>query len=110
MIAHDGEETIVFHDAAGLRQVYWLRARTSDGEESRLRIAAGSPRRDSMGLSRRPRRLDYIASRGDSDTEVYWLPGDTSPYEKVRALLPNHLLRLDAQESEPVERYWPIED
>ena len=103
MIVHDGSETLLFHDAAGLRQVYWLR--TSD---ERL-VCASQPGllAERHGLSPDPAAVDYVRSRGDSDWEVYWLPGDRSPYEEVKALLPNHLLRLEAK---TVERYWPTED
>ncbi len=105
MIVHDGEETLLFHDAAGLRQVYWMAARDVDG----ALVCASQPGllAEVYGLSPDPAAVDYVRSRGDSDWEVYWLPGDRSPYEKVKALLPNHLLRLEAK---AVERFWPTED
>ena len=103
MIVNDGAETLLFHDAAGLRQVYW--SRTND---ERL-VCASQPGliAELFGLAPDPAAVDYVRSRGDSDWEVYWLPGDRSPYENVKALLPNHSLRLEAG---AVERYWPTDD
>lgn len=106
MVVHDGDETVLFHDAAGLRQVYYLRA--SEPQGARL-VCASQPGllAELHGLTPDPAALDYVKSRGDSDWEVYWLPGDTSPYQEVKALLPNHLLRI---EERAVARYWPTTD
>ena len=106
MIVHDGTETVLFHDAAGLRQVYYLQA---DGPNGPRLACASQPGllAEVFGLAPDPAAVDYVKSRGDSDWEVYWLPGDTSPYERVKALLPNHLLRL---EERTVARYWPTAD
>jgi hypothetical protein len=104
IVAHDGDETVVFHDAAGQRQIYYYGSTTPQGRST---VCASQPGliAETFGLAPDPAALDYIDSRGDSDTEVYWLPGDRSPYRDVRALLPNHLLRL---ESGVVARYWPV--
>lgn len=103
MIAHDGSETTLFHDAAALRQVYYLEADAPN--EPRL-VCASQPGliAELHGLTPDPAALDYLRSRGDSDWEVYWLPGDRSPYERVKALLPNHHLRLRQR---TMARYWP---
>jgi hypothetical protein len=99
MVAHDGERTVLFHDAAGLRQVYYHRVETRILCASQPGLLA-----EVAKLPVAPEALDYVRSRGDSDWEVYWLPGDRSPYDAVRALLPNHL--LDVEEGK-VARYWP---
>jgi hypothetical protein len=51
--------------------------------------------------------LGYIHSRELDDCEVYWLPGDASMYEEVKALLPNHYLNLRTGQS---HRFWPDAD
>ena len=106
MIVHDGRDTLLFHDAAGLRQVYYFQP----SEPAAGIVCASQPGliAETFGLAVDPAALDYVRSRGDSDCEVYWLPGDTSPYAEVKALLPNHLLRLI--ENGRAERYWPIAD
>jgi hypothetical protein len=105
MIAHDGHETVLFHDAAGLRQVYWFQPSESEAGI----VCASQPGliAEVFGLAVDPAALDYVRSRGDSDWEVYWLPGDTSPYEGVKALLPNHLLHLEDRGTARAVRYWP---
>jgi hypothetical protein len=109
MVVHDGHETMLFHDAAGLRQVYYFRLRGTDEAGGAGLACASQPGllAEQYGLTPDPAALDYVRSRGDSDWEVYWLPGDTSPYEEVKALLPNHLLRI---EEKKVARYWPTVD
>jgi hypothetical protein len=103
IIAHDGRQTLLFHDAAGLRQVYYSHVAARDGGGV---VCASQPGliAEVLGLAPSPEALDYVRSRGDHDSEVYWMPGDTSPYGGVRALLPNHLLRL---EDGAPSRYWP---
>ncbi|MFZ2650029.1 MAG: hypothetical protein WA210_07970 [Burkholderiaceae bacterium] len=103
IIAHDGEKTVLFHDAAGLRQIYYFQALIRGRQET---ICASQPGliAETFSLSPDPGAIDYVKSRGDSDSEVHWMPGDTSQYRDIRALLPNH--RLDLHNSE-VARYWP---
>jgi hypothetical protein len=106
MIAHDGRDTVLFHDAAGLRQVYYFQPH----EPAAGMVCASQPGliAEVFGLSVDPAALDYVRSRGDSDWEVYWLPGDTLPYAEVKALLPNH--RLSLVENGRAARYWPTAD
>lgn len=103
IVVHDGGRTLLFHDAAGLRQTYFTASPLSARD---LTVCASQPGliADRLGLSPDPEALDYIASLGDSDFGAYYLPGDTSPYQEIRALLPNHF--LDLSSGRP-ERYWP---
>jgi hypothetical protein len=104
LVAHDGAETIVFHDAAGLRPVYYLAPRRGvDGELAQCAAEPGLLARQN-GLELDPEALAYLRTRGDGDNEVYWMPGDTSPYAGIRALLPNHYLDLRTGQA---VRYWP---
>jgi len=104
LVVHDGADTIVFHDAAGLRPVYHeAAANGAAGELARCAAEPGLLARH-VGLALDPGALAYLRTRGDSDSEVYWMPGDTSPYAGVRALLPNHYLDLRTGQA---IRYWP---
>lgn len=108
LVAHDGADTIVFHDAAALRGVYY--AASSDGEGGYVARCASEPGLVAQlsGLPLDPEAVAYLRSRGvdRNDHEVFWMPGDTSPYEGVRALLPNHYLDLRTGRA---VRYWPTE-
>ncbi|MEX8492484.1 hypothetical protein [Sphaerotilus sp.] len=90
LVLQDGARTVVCHDATGLRQVSY--ARTADHGA----VCASHPGllAQVLALQPDPAVLDYIGSRGESDFEVYWLPGDRTLYREVRALLPNHTLDL----------------
>jgi hypothetical protein len=101
LIVHDGARTVIFQDAGGLRQVYFTARPDGVACAAQSGLLA-----EVFGLSPDPAALDYLRSRGDRDTEVYWLPGDRSAFEPVRALLPNHLLDLDTG---TVSRFWPTD-
>jgi hypothetical protein len=105
IIAADGDRVVLFHDAAAQRQVYYSLASESSHQDI---ICASQPGliADVLGLAPDPEAISYLNSRGDNDFEVYWMPGDTSQYHGVRALLPNHQLSL---EDGRAQRYWPTE-
>lgn len=88
MVLQEGPRTLVCHDATGLRQVVY--AQTADHAV----VCASHPGllAQVLALQPDPAALDYIRSRGDSEFEVYWLPGDRTLYREVKALLPNHTL------------------
>jgi hypothetical protein len=104
LVVHDGERTIVVNDAAGMRQVYY-----SSAGRSGAVVCASQPGliAECLGLAKHAEAVDFVRSRGDEDNEVYWLPGDRSPYDDVRLMLPNHYLDLG---SGKVARYWPSDD
>lgn len=100
IIAHDGEKTVLFHDATGLRQIYYFRT----GRQETVCASQPGLIAETFKILPDPQAIEYIKSRGGSDSEVYWMPGDASQYQGVRAVLPNH--RLDLNDGE-VTRYWP---
>jgi 2'-5' RNA ligase len=100
LIAH-GTETIVLHDATAQRQCYFTR------DASRGTITCGSEpglMAERLGLSLDPEAVAFVQSRPTDDYEVYWMPGDSTLYAGLAALLPNHTLSLT---SGTVRRFWP---
>jgi hypothetical protein len=100
-VVNDGPRTILFHDAAGLRQVYYTQG-ARPGEwwcASQPGLIASA-----LGLAMDPEAMAFMAARGGDAAEVYWMPGDTSMYAGVKLLLPNHYLDLATGTS---HRYWP---
>lgn len=104
LVVHDGRDTILFHDAAGLRSVYYARDPASN-----TTVCASQPIEiaERLKLAKDPEGRSFLQSREDDDCEVYWMPGDTSPYEDVKCLLPNHQLDVRAGRA---RRYWPDTD
>jgi hypothetical protein len=91
LIAHDGSETMVMHDATGQRQVHFSYDPGSGGL-----MCASEPgiMAEQLGLSMDSEAVDFIRSRTTDDYEIYWMPGDTSLFTGIKALLPNHALFL----------------
>ena len=105
LLVRDGAETLLFHDACGLRQVYWA----ASGVEAWCASQPGLVARQ-LGLAHDPQAVAYMATRGEDDGAVYWMPGDRSMYQAVRCLLPNHLLGLGAGQAPAARRFWPGPD
>lgn len=100
LLVNDGQETILLHDAAGLRQIYYAAADTVwCASETGLLANILNLHIDSEAEAL-TKSEDYRISG------VYWWPGDTSMYKEVRALLPNHYLNI---QSGTPHRYWPNE-
>ena len=96
-----GQESRIYHDAAGLRSVHYYFDET-DGT-----LYAGSQPnlfRDFLGLRRD--ELAVSAFEGPWVPKSNGWPGETTPVADVRRLLPNHY--LDCATGRPV-RYWPRE-
>jgi hypothetical protein len=102
LLWRDGADAVLFHDACGLRQVYWTLQDDAIWCASLPGLLART-----LGLERDEEALAYMASRGDDDSSVYWMPGDRSMYREVRCLLPNHLLSLGERRA---RRFWPRAD
>ncbi len=101
LIVHDGKETTVLHDATGQRQVYFTRPEIGESV-----VCASKPgvMAEQLGLTMDASAVDFIHSRKSDDYEIYWMPGDTSLYAEICALLPNHFLTL----SDGIcHRFWP---
>jgi hypothetical protein len=103
MVLQDGARTVVCHDATGQRQVTY--AQTAD--HGTVCASHAGLLAHVLALRPDPAALDYIRSRGESDFEVYWLPGDRTLYREARALLPNHTLDL---QTGCAMRHWPVAD
>ncbi|MGH7184350.1 MAG: hypothetical protein ACREJN_20580 [Nitrospiraceae bacterium] len=104
LVVNDGQDTILFTDAAGLRSVYY-----SQSALLKKTFCASQPGliAKTLSLSMDEEALGYITSRELDDGEVYWLPGDASMYGGIKALLPNHYLNLRSGQS---HRFWPDAD
>lgn len=101
MIVHDGTDTKVLHDATAQRRIYFTRHEASEG------ILCGSDpavMAAQLGLTMDPDAVDFIRSRKTEDYEIYWMPGDTSLFSGIKALLPNHFLSLS---NGSTCRFWP---
>lgn len=102
LIVHDGDETTMLHDATAQRQIYY----THHSKTGAMVCASeAGVIADRLGLSLDARAVDFIKSRKTDDYEIYWMPGDTSLYAEISALLPNHCLSLTAGTS---RRFWPV--
>lgn len=101
LIAHDGIETMVMHDATGQRHVHF----THDPSSGTV-MCASKPgiMVEQLDLTMDPNAVDFIQSRNTDDYEIYWMPGDSSLFTEIKALLPNHALFLS---NGKCERFWP---
>ena len=103
LIVDNGREVRLFHDAAGLRQVFYTQCTASQ-----TNWCASDPGviAEMLGLSVDTDAHSFIASY-ERLTREYWWPGDTSLYSAIRRLLPNHYLDLNTHSP---QRYWPATD
>jgi hypothetical protein len=101
LIVHHSGQTVVLHDACAQRQVFF-----TAGDYDGPFMCASEPAvmAEKLGLDMNPEAVDFIRSRKVDDFEIYWMPGDTTLYAEITALLPNHLLSL--HDRKPT-RYWP---
>jgi hypothetical protein len=100
LIADDGKELRLLHDAAGLRHVYY-----SDVQRTKDLWCASQPTliAEILGLEMDQEAVDFINWFKEKNPEP-WFPGDSSPYREVKCLVPNHYLNL---ENGNTRRYWP---
>lgn len=100
LIIDDGKHIRLFHDAVGLRQVFY-----TDADHTSDLWCASQPGMiaERLKLGMDPSAIDFISSFKRSDKE-YWWPGDSCPYKEIRHLPPNHYLNLDTGSR---CRYWP---
>ncbi len=100
LVIHDGAKTGVVQDAGGQRQLYFTRHGADFVCASEVGILA-----EKLGLEMDRAAVDFIRSRRTDDYEIYWMPGNSSLFHGVSALLPNHWLALDTG---AVRRFWPV--
>ena len=101
LIVHHSGETVVLHDACAQRQVFFT---ASDYDGPFMCASEPAVMAEKLGLEMNPEAVDFIRSLKVDDFEIYWMPGDTTLYAEITALLPNHLLSLHDRKS---SRYWP---
>ncbi|MFO0583462.1 MAG: hypothetical protein U0229_14420 [Anaeromyxobacter sp.] len=99
LVLRDGPAAVVLHDACGLRSVCWAAGPGGLWCASSSGLVAAE-----LGLEHDPEALAFMASRGESEFSLYWMPGDRTVHREVRCLLPNHL--LDLREAR-ARRFWP---
>ena len=100
LVIENGDEVSLFNDAAGYRQVYYT---TGSNDAS---VWCGSDPlilADLLNLEIDVEVREFVTFQKEIDNQ-YWLPGDTSLFEGVKHLLPNHYLNL---RDGFCKRYWP---
>ncbi|MBK6850290.1 MAG: hypothetical protein IPG93_01440 [Burkholderiales bacterium] len=104
VIAHSSDSSLIWNDATAQRPVYY--ALPAIGQSGDGLVCAAEPGllAHSHKFQKSAAAVDFVRSREVSDFEVYWMPGDVTVYDEVRALLPNHCLDL---RSGAVRRFWP---
>jgi hypothetical protein len=103
LIVEDENNISILNDATGQREVYYA----FDQITGTTICASGSSLlADRLGLTMDEQAVAFINSRKVDDYEIYWMPGETSLYAKVSALLPNHCLSLNTGRT---FRFWPKE-
>src|SRR5919106_2315952 len=98
LVADTPQETLVFHDAFGLRQVHY-----TEGGGERWCAAQPGLLAASLGLAADERALGAL---GHCANMQFWWPGPRTLYRNVARLVPDHRLGLRTGR---VERYWPDE-
>lgn len=101
IIATNGKESFLFHDALGLRQAHYLDPAVK-GEiwvMSQPGMAA-----DLLGQVLEPAASAFMESDVFRTNPEYRWPGDAAPLKGLRRLLPNHWLDLNTGIA---HRYWP---
>jgi hypothetical protein len=105
LVVNDGRQTVLFTDAVGLRQVCFTTVNSGAGMwcASQPGLLA-----EILNLRVSGDALQFMEVEGYAKAgKLSWYPGDTTPYEAVRHLLPNHYLDLSTGK---VLRYWPNAD
>ena len=100
LIVNDSVRTVIFTDAAGLRQVYYTIGATADQIwcASQPGLLA-----ELLDLPKSDEALAFVRNYKKNEEQT-WYPGDTTLYEAIKLLLPNHYLDLGTRR---VHRYWP---
>lgn len=102
LVVKDGARTVVFGDAAGLRQVVY----TTGSTPGQIWCASqpGSVA-ELVGLPIDGEAMAFLQT--DAHRIDSWPPGDTTAYSGIKRLLPNHYLDLGTGRP---RRFWPDSD
>ena len=101
LLLNDGKDTLLLHDASGLRQVFYtdmcyikdLWCASQPGIIAQL-----------LSLKMDTDAVDFINSYEVRKNTEFRFPCDSSPYKEIKHLLPNHYLNLTTG---LCKRYWP---
>ncbi len=103
LLAEFPDGDIVLHDASGLRQVFYSGASHSQ----HFCASQASTAAKFFALQFDPEaRAGFLSTHFANNDPEYWWPGDSTPYQGVRCLLPNHYLDLRTRKT---HRYAPLE-
>lgn len=100
IICEDDEGARIFTDAAGMRQVFYLEREGEIWCVSQPAIAS-----DLFDLPVDDSIIGFLRSSLYERNEGFW-PGDGTPFEEIRHLLPNHYLDLQSGKR---KRFWPVD-
>ena len=101
LIADNKIQRWLFHDALGLRQVFYTDPAVAG---ALCAMSQSGLARDVLGLAFDDEAKDYMDSHVFRSNLEYRWPGTATAFRGLKHLLPNHLLNLDTG---AVERYWP---
>ena len=101
LIATTADDAFLFHDALGLRQVFYTDARVTGAFWAMSQPGIAE---EVVALAPDPAAHDYLDTHTFRGSSEYRWPAAASTFEGVKHLLPNHWLDLTTGE---VRRYWP---
>jgi hypothetical protein len=101
IIATDKHDQYLFHDAFGLRQVFYTVPGIVGGMYAMSEPAAGAAM---LNLPRDDEARSFIGSSEFRKAPEYKWPMASSPFRGIKRLLPNHYLNL---RSGDCRRFWP---
>jgi len=101
LIFDDSKKIMLFNDPAGLKQVYYT-------NNSTIEFWCGSqPNIITMNIQctfNNEAYNDLKKSGAFNTSNLYFWPGNSSPYLEIKRLIPNHYLDID---NRLCHRYWP---
>jgi hypothetical protein len=101
LIVNDGSQIRLFNDAVGLRQVFYTE--TSHVQELWCASQPGLIA-EVLGLKMGAEAVNFIDSYEFRKNSEFRWPGNSTPYNEIKHLLPNHYLNL---ETGRCKRFWP---
>lgn len=102
LIAAKADDVFLFHDALGLRQVFYTDPRVAGALWAMSQ--PGLAREAGLALAPDPAALDYIDTQTFRQSREYRWPAAASTFVGLNHLLPNHWLDL---RTGIARRYWP---
>ncbi len=103
IIATSGEERFLFNDALGLRQVFYTNPADTGSLWAMSQPGIGA---EVLALKPDEAATAFMESPAFRSNPEYRWPGEASPFQGLKHLLPNHWLDLETGTS---HRYWPME-